>query len=88
MRAVSGRALGATVKGMGEECFNDLMPWLLETLTAENSSVDRSGAAQGKEIGGLLRFLKNLHFFNNGGQHPATCRFLFTNGYVVHLYIT
>merc|ERR1719505_350717 len=47
VRAVSGRALGATVKGMGEECFNDLMPWLLETLTAENSSVDRSGAAQG-----------------------------------------
>ena len=47
VRAVSARALGATVRGMGEECFNDLMPWLLETLTSEISSVDRSGAAQG-----------------------------------------
>ncbi|XP_047142571.2 stalled ribosome sensor GCN1 isoform X1 [Hydra vulgaris] len=47
VRGVSARALGAIVKGMGEECFNDLMPWLLETLTSEISSVDRSGAAQG-----------------------------------------
>lgn len=49
MRAVSARALGATVKGMGQECFDELMPWLLETLTSEVSSVDRSGAAQGKK---------------------------------------
>ena len=48
VRAVSARALGAIVKGMGEDCFNDLMPWLLETLTSDVSSVDRSGAAQGK----------------------------------------
>ena len=47
VRAVSARALGAIVKGMGEDCYNDLMPWLLETLTSEVSSVDRSGAAQG-----------------------------------------
>lgn len=47
VRAVSARALGATVKGMGKECFDELMPWLLETLTSEASSVDRSGAAQG-----------------------------------------
>lgn len=45
---MSARALGAIVKGMGEDCYNDLMPWLLETLTSEVSSVDRSGAAQGK----------------------------------------
>lgn len=48
VRAVSARALGALVKGMGEDHFEDLLPWLMETLTSENSSVDRSGAAQGK----------------------------------------
>ena len=47
VRAVSSRALGALVRGMGEESFEDLLPWLMETLTSENSSVDRSGAAQG-----------------------------------------
>lgn len=47
VRAVSSRALGAMVRGMGEESFEDLLPWLMETLTSENSSVDRSGAAQG-----------------------------------------
>jgi len=47
VRAVSARALGAMVRGMGEESFEDLLPWLMETLTSENSSVDRSGAAQG-----------------------------------------
>ncbi|XP_078730009.1 LOW QUALITY PROTEIN: stalled ribosome sensor GCN1 [Lampetra fluviatilis] len=47
VRAVSAKALGAMVKGMGEESFEDLMPWLMQTLTSEQSSVDRSGAAQG-----------------------------------------
>lgn len=48
VRCVSARALGAMVKGMGESCFENLMPWLMQTLTSERSSVDRSGAAQGK----------------------------------------
>ncbi|XP_072839500.2 stalled ribosome sensor GCN1 [Pogona vitticeps] len=47
VRTVSAKALGAMVKGMGESCFEDLLPWLIETLTSEQSSVDRSGAAQG-----------------------------------------
>lgn len=50
VRAVSARALGAMVKGMGEQCFDDLLPWLMQTLISEQSSVDRSGAAQGKSI--------------------------------------
>ncbi|XP_060926868.1 stalled ribosome sensor GCN1 [Limanda limanda] len=47
VRTVSAKALGAMVKGMGETCFDDLLPWLMETLASEQSSVDRSGAAQG-----------------------------------------
>ncbi|KAG8189603.1 hypothetical protein JTE90_018959 [Oedothorax gibbosus] len=55
VRSVSARALGAMVKGMGESSFDDLLPWLMQTLTSESSSVDRSGAAQGlsEVIGGL-----------------------------------
>ncbi|GIX96451.1 eIF-2-alpha kinase activator GCN1 [Caerostris darwini] len=55
VRSVSARALGAMVKGMGESSFDDLLPWLMQTLTSECSSVDRSGAAQGlsEVIGGL-----------------------------------
>ncbi|XP_071479229.1 stalled ribosome sensor GCN1-like [Diadema antillarum] len=47
VRKVSARALGAMVKGMGESSFEDLLPWLMEKLTSEQNSVDRSGAAQG-----------------------------------------
>ncbi|KAL4660360.1 eIF-2-alpha kinase activator GCN1 [Arapaima gigas] len=47
VRTVSAKALGAMVKGMGDSCFEDLLPWLMETLASEQSSVDRSGAAQG-----------------------------------------
>lgn len=55
VRAVSSRALGAMVRGMGESSFEDLLPWLMQTLTSESSSVDRSGAAQGlsEVVGGL-----------------------------------
>ncbi|XP_060530072.1 stalled ribosome sensor GCN1 [Cylas formicarius] len=55
VRSVSARALGAMVRGMGEATFEDLLPWLMQTLTSESSSVDRSGAAQGlsEVVGGL-----------------------------------
>ncbi|XP_072943447.1 stalled ribosome sensor GCN1 isoform X2 [Epargyreus clarus] len=47
VRSKSARALGAMVRGMGESSFEELLPWLMHTLTSESSSVDRSGAAQG-----------------------------------------
>jgi len=47
VRAVAARALGSLIRGMGEEKFPDLVPWLLETLKSDNSNVERSGAAQG-----------------------------------------
>ncbi|KAJ7561862.1 hypothetical protein O6H91_03G044500 [Diphasiastrum complanatum] len=47
VRTVAARALGSLIKGMGEENFKDLVPLLLDTLKSENSSVERSGAAQG-----------------------------------------
>ncbi|GFR94655.1 GCN1 general control of amino-acid synthesis 1-like 1 [Elysia marginata] len=55
VRSVSARALGAMVRGMGELTFQDLLPWLMEKLVSEQSSVDRSGAAQGlsEVIGGM-----------------------------------
>ncbi|CAG5130066.1 unnamed protein product, partial [Candidula unifasciata] len=55
VRSVSARALGAMVRGMGENIFQDLLPWLMEKLVSEQSSVDRSGAAQGlsEVIGGM-----------------------------------
>ena len=47
VRSVCAKALGAIVKGMGDQSLQELLPWLLQTLTSESSSVDRSGAAQG-----------------------------------------
>ncbi|KAJ4968726.1 hypothetical protein NE237_015427 [Protea cynaroides] len=47
VRSVAARALGSLIKGMGEENFPDLVPWLLDTLKSDNSNVERFGAAQG-----------------------------------------
>ena len=47
VRTVCAKALGAIVRGMGEEGMKDLLPWLLDTLKSDGTSVDRSGAAQG-----------------------------------------
>ena len=43
------------VRGIGESSFEELLPWVMSTLTSEISSVDRSGAAQGfaEILGGL-----------------------------------
>ena len=47
VRATAAKALGSLLKGMGQQYFEDVLPWLLETLKSEGSSVERSGAAQG-----------------------------------------
>lgn len=47
VRSVSARALGTMVRGIGEKGVEDLIPWLMQTLTSAASTVDRSGAAQG-----------------------------------------
>ena len=46
VRAVTATALGAMVRGSGDDVIVELMPWLLEKLKCESSQVDRSGAAQ------------------------------------------
>lgn len=46
VRATSARAMGSLLKGVGQEPFAGLLPWLLDMLKSEGSSVERSGAAQ------------------------------------------
>lgn len=60
VRAVAARALGSLIRGMGEENFPDLVPWLMETLKSDNSNVERSGAAQG--LSEVLAALGREHF--------------------------
>uniref|UniRef100_A0A0V0J0Y0 Putative translational activator GCN1-like n=1 Tax=Solanum chacoense TaxID=4108 RepID=A0A0V0J0Y0_SOLCH len=47
VRSVAARAIGSLIRGMGEENFPDLVPWLLDTLKSDGNNVARSGAAQG-----------------------------------------
>eukprot|EP00892_Ulva_mutabilis_P008725 jgi/Ulvmu1/6224/UM028_0082.1 len=47
VRATAARALGSLVRGLGQEHVEQTLPWLLETLSSESSSVERSGAALG-----------------------------------------
>lgn len=46
VRRVAARAMGSLVTGVGEEPLEDLLPWLLETMQSDASSVERSGGAQ------------------------------------------
>lgn len=57
VRSVAARALGSLIRGMGEDKFPDLVPWLLDTLKSDGSNVERSGAAQG------LSEVISLHIF-------------------------
>ncbi|CAE5962851.1 unnamed protein product [Arabidopsis arenosa] len=52
VRSVAARAVGSLIRGMGENNFPDLVPWLFETLKSDTSNVERSGAAQGLTASG------------------------------------
>ena len=73
VRGIAAKALGSMMKGMGEETFPDLVPWLLATLRTEGSSVDRSGAAQGASevlfALGTAKLDSLLPDFINGTNH-------------------
>ncbi|KAA0170180.1 hypothetical protein FNF28_01601 [Cafeteria roenbergensis] len=47
VRAVAARALGATVKGVGEDAVGGLLDWLKASTASTGSAVERSGGAQG-----------------------------------------
>lgn len=48
VRSISAKAFGSLTRGLGEEAFPDLRPWMVEMLRSEDvSSAERSGAAQG-----------------------------------------
>jgi HEAT repeat len=46
VRATAARAMGCLLRGMGPSALGELLPWLLDTLSSDGSSVERSGAAQ------------------------------------------
>ncbi|KAB1202522.1 Translational activator GCN1 [Morella rubra] len=69
VRSVAARALGSLIRGMGEENFPDLVPWLFDTLKSDNSNVERSGAAQG--LSEVLAALGTVYFEN---VLPDICR--------------
>lgn len=37
VRATAAKALGSLLKGMGQQYFEDIVPWLLATLKSEGS---------------------------------------------------
>eukprot|EP00041_Stephanoeca_diplocostata_P039135 m.1590416 g.1590416 ORF g.1590416 m.1590416 type:complete len:2646 (+) comp25336_c0_seq1:57-7994(+) len=47
VRGIAAKALGSTMRGIGEKGAPELLPWLRETMVSEKNTVDRSGAAQG-----------------------------------------
>ena len=47
VRACTAKALGSLVRGLGLGEMPDLVPWLIQGLSSEASTVERSGSAQG-----------------------------------------
>lgn len=47
VRAITAKAFGSLVKGLGEEQFSGIVTWCLDCMKSEAGTVERSGAAQG-----------------------------------------
>jgi HEAT repeat protein len=46
VRFAAAKALGSLVRGIGPGGMNELLPWLLETLKSDSTTVEKNGAAQ------------------------------------------
>jgi HEAT repeat protein len=82
-RTTAAKAFGTMIEKMGEEKFPGLVEELLDILRADNSSVDRSGAAQGlsEVLYGIgIERLKGLlpEIINNANSIEPTTREGFT----------
>jgi len=60
VRGVAAQALAGLMKGLGEEYFEDLLPWMMRSMQSDGPSVERSGAAQG--LSECLAVLSDDHF--------------------------
>jgi hypothetical protein len=67
VRTVASRAIGSIVKysapATSEKIQAEIMPWLKENLVSKNSTVDRSGAAQG--LSEVVAALNDDYLTNN-----------------------
>lgn len=46
VRFASAKAIGSLVRGIGPSAVQELLPWFLETLKSDSTSVEKNGAAQ------------------------------------------
>lgn len=66
VRGMSARALGAMVRGIGEQGFEDLLPWLMQTLTSDGNTVNRWILQTVSPTKTWLRYLHcNFKFYTN-----------------------
>lgn len=47
VRSITAKSMGMLVQGVGEEHFPQVVPWLVESVLTDSSTVERAGSAQG-----------------------------------------